>query len=166
MGGTRRGPRADDDRPRAALKAVLLSRLLDSPNGIPRKDVFRRVRMVRKPAAFQAGFVHWLRALRAEAVAETGGERPVLAVHGKTARRSQDRSKGLGARPAVRVWASAYGLSLGQLACAEKPHEITAIPELLKLVAIPGAVRTIDAMGPQKAIAEPVVAGAPISSWP
>jgi len=142
----------------AALKEELLLQVLDLPHGVPRKDVFRRVLMVLNPAAFQACFVSWLRALRAEAVAETGVEQPVLAVDGKTARRSHDRSKGLGALHSVSVWASEYGLSLGQLACAEKSNEITAIPELLKLVDIRGAIITIDAMGAQKAIAEQVVA--------
>jgi predicted transposase YbfD/YdcC len=143
----------------AALKEELLSQVLDLPHGVPRKDVFRRVLMVLQPAAFQACFANWLRALRAEAVAETGVEQPVLAVDGKTARRSHDRSKGLGALHTVSVWASEYGLSLGQLACAEKSNEITAIPELLKLVDINGAIITIDAMGAQKAIAGQVIEG-------
>jgi predicted transposase YbfD/YdcC len=143
----------------AALKEELLSRVLDLPNGVPRKDVFRRVLMVLQPAAFQACFANWLRALRAEAVAETGVGQPVLAVDGKTARRSHDRNKGLGPLHSVSVWAGEYGLSLGQLACAEKSNEITAIPELLKLVDINGAIITIDAMGAQKAIAEQIVAG-------
>ena len=56
------------------------------------------------------------------------------------------------------VWASEYGLSLGQVACAEKSNEITAIPELLRLVDIKGAIITIDAMGTQKAIAEQIIA--------
>jgi hypothetical protein len=60
----------------------------------------------------------------------------VLAVDGKTARRSHDRKNGLGALHSVSVWASDFGLSLGQLACAEKSNEITAIPELLRLVDI------------------------------
>src|SRR5512147_2792139 len=77
----------------AALKEELLLRVLDLPNGVPRKDVFRRVPMVLNPAAFQACFAGWLRALRAGAVAGTGVEQPVLAVDGKTARRSHDRSK-------------------------------------------------------------------------
>jgi hypothetical protein len=66
----------------AALKEELLVRVLDLPNGIPRKDVFRRVLMALQPAAFQACFANWLRSLRAEAVAETGVEQPVLAVDG------------------------------------------------------------------------------------
>src|SRR5947209_7921409 len=101
----------------AALKEEFLTQVLDRPNGVPRKDVFRRVLMALQPAAFQACFARRLLALRAEAVAETGVEQPVLAVDGKTARRSHDRSQGLGALHSVSVWASAYGLSLGQVAC-------------------------------------------------
>jgi predicted transposase YbfD/YdcC len=143
----------------AALKEEFLRQALDLPNGVPRKDVFRRVLMVLKPAAFQACFAGWLQSLRLEAVAETGVEQPILAVDGKTARRSHDHSQGLGALHSVSVWASEYGLSLGQVACAEKSNEITAIPELLRLVDLRGAIITIDAMGTQKAIAEQIVAG-------
>jgi predicted transposase YbfD/YdcC len=143
----------------AALKEELLLQVLDLPNGVPRKDVFRRVLMALKPAAFQTCFAHWLQSLRSAAAAETGVERPVLAVDGKTARRSHDRRKGLGALHSVSVWASEYGLSLGQVACAEKSNEITAIPELLRLVDIRGAIITIDAMGAQKAIAAQIVDG-------
>jgi predicted transposase YbfD/YdcC len=141
----------------AVMKEEFIVRLLDLPNGIPRKDVFRRVLMALKPAAFQACFADWLRSLRAEAVAQTGVEQPVLPVDGKTLRRSHDHDKGLGALHSVSVWASEYGLSLGQTACAEKSNEITAIPELLRLVDIKGAIITIDAMGTQKAIAEEII---------
>jgi predicted transposase YbfD/YdcC len=143
----------------AALKEEFLVQVLDLPNGVPRKDVFRRVLMVLKPAAFQAGFASWLRSLRTQAVAQTGVEQPVLAVDGKTSRRSHDRGKELGALHSVSVWASEYGLSLGQVACAEKSNEITAIPELLSLVDIKGAIITIDAMGTQKTIAQRIVEG-------
>ena len=143
----------------AALKEEFLMEALDLPNGIPRKDVFRRVLVLLKPTAFQACFANWLQSLRATAAAATGVEQPVLAIDGKTARRSHDRSKGLGALHSVSVWASEFGLSLGQVACAEKSNEITAIPELLKLVDITGAIITIDAMGTQKAIAEKIIDG-------
>src|SRR5262249_56392757 len=115
------------------------------------KDVFRRVLGLRQPAAFQACFADWLRALRARAAEAGGVDRPVLAVDGKTARRSHDRGKGLGALHCVSAWASDFGLSLGQVACPEKSNEITAIPELLRLVDIEGAIITIDALGAQKA---------------
>ena len=143
----------------AALKEEFLSNTLDLPNGIPRKDVFRRVLMTLQPGAFQTCFANWLNSLRATAAATTGVERPVLAVDGKTARRSHDRKNGLGALHSVSVWASEFGLSLGQVACAEKSNEITAIPELLRLVDIEGAIITIDAMGTQKAIAAQIIEG-------
>src|SRR5205085_10194790 len=106
---------------------------------------------------FQACFAPWVQALRDRAAEASGIERPVLAVDGKTLRRSHDRKNGLGALHAVTVWASEFGLSLGQVACAEKSNEITAIPELLRLVDLQGAIITIDAMGTQKAIAEQIV---------
>src|SRR6266498_2165322 len=141
----------------AALKEEFLLKVLKLPNGIPRKDVFRRVLALLKPEAFQACFVTWLQALREKAAEATGIEKPILAVDGKTTRRSHDHSKGLGALHSVSVWASEFGLSLGQVACAEKSNEITAIPELLRLVDIKGAIITIDAMGTQKAIAEQII---------
>jgi predicted transposase YbfD/YdcC len=143
----------------AVLKQEFLSQVLDLPNGIPRKDVFRRVLMALKPAAFRACFADWLQSLRTAAAAATGVEQPILAVDGKTARRSHDRQNGLGALHSVSVWASEFGLSLGQVACAEKSNEITAIPELLRLVDIKGAIITIDAMGAQKAIAAQIIEG-------
>jgi predicted transposase YbfD/YdcC len=141
----------------AAMKAEFLLKVLELPNGVPRKDVFRRVLSLLKPDAFQTCFVNWLESLRAHAAEVTGVDKPVLAIDGKTARRSHDRSKGLGALHSVSVWASDFGLSLGQVACAEKSNEITAIPELLRLVDIKGAIITIDAMGTQKAIAAQIV---------
>jgi predicted transposase YbfD/YdcC len=143
----------------AAIKEEFLLKELNLPNGIPRKDVFRRVLMVLRPGAFQACFVNWLTSLRATAAEATGLDQPILAVDGKTARRSHDHKNGLGALHSVSVWASEFGLSLGQVACAEKSNEITAIPELLKLVDIKGAIITIDAMGTQKAIAEEIIDG-------
>lgn len=141
----------------AALKEEMLLKMLNLPHGIPRKDVFRRVLALLQPGAFQACFANWLQSLRAKATEATGVDKPVLAVDGKTLRRSHDRNKGLGALHSVSVWASEFGLSLGQVACEEKSNEITAIPELLRLVDIKGTIITIDAMGTQKAIAEQIV---------
>jgi predicted transposase YbfD/YdcC len=143
----------------AALKKEFLIEALELPNGVPRKDVFRRVLMALKPAAFQACYVNWLNSLRGRAAAASGVEQPVLAIDGKTLRRSHDRKNGLGALHSVSIWASEFGLSLGQVACAEKSNEITAIPEVLRLVDIKGAIITIDAMGAQKAIAADIVDG-------
>lgn len=143
----------------AELKKDLLLTLLDLPHGIPRKDVFRRVLMSLNPGAFQACFTQWLEALRAAASEALEIDQPVLAVDGKTLRRSHDRKKGLGALHSVSIWASEMGLSLGQVATNEKSNEITAIPEVLKLVDIRGAIITIDAMGTQTAIAQQIVDG-------
>ena len=141
----------------ALLKADELLNVLPLPNGIPRKDVFRRVLSALKPEAFQTCFANWLASLRARAAAATGIDQPILAVDGKTLRRSHDRRKGLGALHSVSVWASEFGLTLGQVATEEKSNEITAIPQVLKLVDLQGAVVTIDAMGTQKAIAAQIV---------
>lgn len=141
----------------AALKAEFLARQLDLPHGAPKKDVFLRVLSALKPDAFQACFGAWLEALRRRAEAATGVTQPVYAVDGKTLRRTHDRGNGLGPLHSVSVWAAEYGMTLAQVACAEKSNEITAIPQLLKLVNLQGAIITIDAMGTQTAIAEQVV---------
>ena len=141
----------------ARHKAPFLVAQLELPNGVPRKDVFRRVLMLLKPEGFQACFANWLFALRQRAAGLSDIERPTFAIDGKTLRRSHDKKKNLGALHSVSLWASEYGLSLGQIACAEKSNEITAIPELLKLIDVTGAIITIDAMGTQKAIAADIV---------
>lgn len=143
----------------AGDKSDLLLSLLPLPNGIPRKDVFRRVLMTLDPAAFQSCFVDWLKSLKDKCKDETGVENPTYAVDGKTLRRSHNRAKGLGALHSVSLWASEFGLTLAQVATDEKSNEITAIPELLKLVDLKGATITIDAMGTQKAIAKQIVDG-------
>jgi predicted transposase YbfD/YdcC len=141
----------------AKYKEAFLLRVLDLPNGVPRKDVFRRVLSLLNPTAFQTCFAAWLKALREQAAAATEIDQPVYAVDGKTARRSHDRRKALGALHSVSVWASEFGLSLGQVACDDKSNEITAIPELLRLVDMQGAIITIDAMGTQRAIAAQII---------
>jgi predicted transposase YbfD/YdcC len=143
----------------ARYKEELLIGLLDLPHGVPGKDVFRRVLMTLKPEAFEAGFNAWIARLRDEAVAATGVDRPIIAVDGKTARRSHDAARDLGALHVVTAWAGEYGLALGQELCAEKSNEITAIPELLRKIDVRGGIVTIDAIGTQKAIAEEVLRG-------
>ena len=143
----------------AKYKEELLTEILDLPRGVPGKDVFRRVLMLLKPDAFEACFNAWIRSLRDEAAAETGVDRPIVAIDGKTARRSHDAKNDLGALHVVTAWAGEYGLALGQEVCAAKSNEITAIPELLKKIDVRGGIVTIDAMGTQKAIAEQVVHG-------
>jgi predicted transposase YbfD/YdcC len=146
----------------AHLKEGFLLQALPLPHGIPCKDVFRSVLSLLKPEAFQTCFAAWLSSLRDRAEAKAADEgaaihKPIFAVDGKTSRRSHDRAKGLGALHTVSVWASDFGLSMGQVACEEKSNEITAIPELLRLVDVKGTIITIDAMGTQKAIAAQIV---------
>jgi predicted transposase YbfD/YdcC len=143
----------------AAIKEDLLLKVLPLPNGVPGKDVFRRVLSTLKPEAFQMCFANWLSSLRTQAAAALEQKPPVFNIDGKTLRRSHDRAKGLGALHSVSVWASDYGLTLAQVACAEKSNEITAIPEVLRLVDLEGAIITIDAMGTQTAIAAQIVDG-------
>jgi len=143
----------------ANIKKDLLLELVNLPNGIPQKDVYRRVLAALKPEAFQACFASWLASLRDQAAAANGDDRPHFAIDGKTLRRSHNKKKGLGPLHSVSVWASEMGLTLAQVATDEKSNEITAIPELLRLVDLNGAIITIDAMGAQKAIAKQVTGG-------
>jgi predicted transposase YbfD/YdcC len=143
----------------AKAKVELLRQGLPLPHGVPRKDVFRIVLTLLNPKVFQACFTDWLTSLRLDAMQKHKIDRPIYGVDGKTHRRSHDHAKGLGALHSVSVWASELGLSLGQVACAEKSNEITAIPELLRLVDLTGAIVTIDAMGTQKDIAKQVIDG-------
>ena len=149
----------------ARTKKELLRQGLSLPDGVPCKDVFRTVLTLLNPQVFQACFTEWLTALRLDAQDKLDIQRPILGVAGKTLRRSHDRATGLHALHSVSVWASELGLSLGQVACAEKSNEITAIPELLRLVDLAGAIVTIDAMGTQKAIAKQIVEGKPTMCW-
>ena len=144
----------------AVLKQDLLLQTLDLPNGIPSRDAIRRVLSVLKVEAFQSCFVSWLKSLREAADLAAGiGEvgKCHLAIDGKTMKGSHNRAKGLGPMHLVSVWLSDHGLTLAQVATEEKSNEITAIPEVLKLVDLHGAVITIDAMGTQTAIAAQIV---------
>jgi predicted transposase YbfD/YdcC len=143
----------------ARAKQELLRQGLPLPFGAPCKDVFRIVLTLLNPKLFQTCFTDWLTSLRLDALEKRKIDRPIYGVDGKTHRRSHDRAKGVGALHSVSVWASELGLSLGQVACAEKSNEITAIPEVLRLVDLTGAIVTIDAMGTQKAIAKQIVDG-------
>lgn len=143
----------------ARAKAAFLGQCLPLPHGVPRKDVFRIVLGRLNPKLFQACFANWLDSLRLSAMEKRDIDRPIYAIDGKTNRRSHDHANDLGALHSVTVWASELGLSLAQVACAEKSNEITAIPEVLQLVDITGAIITIDAMGTQKAIAQEIIDG-------
>jgi predicted transposase YbfD/YdcC len=128
-------------------KRAFLATFLELPGGIPSHDTFNRVFALVNPHALQEGFVNWV-----QAVAEATQGR-LVAIDGKTARRSFDKAAGKGPLHMVSAWASENRLLLGQQACDRKSNEITAIPELIKNLEISGSVVTIDAMGCQKDIA-------------
>jgi len=130
-----------------------LARFLALPNGIPSHDTFERVFQRLCPDAFQRCFLAWLRQLHAQ----VGGEH--FAIDGKTLRRSGSPANGLGPLHLVSVWATRANLTLGQVAVDEKSNEITAIPKLLELLDLHGALVTLDAMGCQKKIAQRIVDG-------
>jgi len=124
---------------------------LGLPNGIPSHDTFTRVFARLDPEQFQADFLSWM-----SAVSEvTGGQ--VIAIDGKVLRRSHDKGIGKAAIDMVSAWASANRLVLGQVKVDDKSNEITAIPELIKTLALQGAIVTIDAMGCQKKITRTII---------
>lgn len=124
-----------------------LRTFLELPGGIPSHDTFRRVFGKLDRSQFAACLFTWTQALH-EA---TGGK--VIAIDGKALRRTFSKKGGLAMLHLVTAWSSENHLTLGQVACEEKSNEITAIPELLKLLSLKGATVTIDAMGCQKEIA-------------
>ncbi len=128
-----------------------LRRFLRLPNGIPSPDTFQRVFGRLNPRAFQGRFREWVRAL-GEA---TGISH--IAIDGKTLRGSGSARRGLGPLHLVSAWATEVHLSLGQVAADAKSNEITAIPKLLELLELKGALVTIDAMGCQKVIAQTIL---------
>jgi predicted transposase YbfD/YdcC len=130
-----------------------LAKFLELPNGVPSHDTFERVFRALCPEAFQRCFLAWLGGLHAA----LGGEH--FAIDGKTLRRSGSPANGLGPLHLVSVWATQANLTLGQVAVDGKSNEITAIPKLLELLDLSGALVTIDAMGCQKKIAERITAG-------
>ena len=126
-------------------------KFLELPNGIPSHDTFGRVLAALNPAQFKNCFLNWIKSIRTA----TKGE--VIPVDGKTLRHSFDTKSGKSAIHMVSAWAGKNSMVLGQVKVDQKSNEITAIPELLDLIAIGGCIVTIDAMGCQKEIAEKIV---------
>lgn len=124
---------------------------LELPNGIPSHDTFNRVFARLDPEAFRKRFLEWIQALSLI----TSGQ--VISIDGKKLRGSQDQTLGHGAIDMVSAWATESHLVLGQVKVDAKSNEITAIPELLKLLELAGCLVTIDAMGCQKEIAQTIV---------
>jgi len=134
----------------ATQHAEVLGTFLEFPHGIPSHDTLTRVFAVLPPATLQAVLLPWL------------GERrglPGEFVHldGKTLRGTRCKSQKLKALHVVSAWAGQTGLTLGQVAVATKSNEITALPELLKLLDLQDKIVTIDAIGCQTDLAAAIV---------
>jgi len=132
-------------------KEAWLKGFLELPHGPPSDDTYRRVFATLDAEEFQICFMDWI-----EAVEElTQGQ--VIAVDGKTLRRSHDRSKGKKALQMVSAWASANGVVLGQRKVDGESNEITAVPELLGALEIAGCIVTLDAIHCQTETVETIV---------
>jgi predicted transposase YbfD/YdcC len=134
----------------AKSKMEWLRGFLELPNGLPSAYTIRRVLMNINPTHFHEAFIDWV-ALISKQISG------IIAIDGKTARRTKGLKDGKKALHVVSAFALENSLILGQRATEEKSNEITAIPELLKMLAIQGCIVTIDAAGTQKAIAEQII---------
>lgn len=132
-------------------KQSWLRTFLALPHGIPSHDTFRRVFLLLSPEKFSAVFLSWTQTLRQAVGAE------VVALDGKTVRRSFDSAKGRSAIHLVSAWASANRLVLGQIKVDDKSNEITAVPTLLRALELAGCIVTVDALNCQKQIAKEIV---------
>src|SRR5215208_59560 len=129
---------------------AFLRRFLPYKHGIPSHDTLTGVLAALDPALFKACFVGWVESLRES-------EPDLIAIDGKTSRRTHARNKGLEPLHLVSAWATRQRLVLGQEAVSGKSNEITAIPLLLERLALKGALVTIDAIGTQNEIARTIL---------
>jgi predicted transposase YbfD/YdcC len=125
-------------------------KFLKLPGGIPSHDTFNRLFSLLDPAQFRELFIRWVQDVLIDTPLSG-----VVAIDGKTVRGSRSRQNG--AIHMVNAWASDAGISLGQYKVDDKTNEITAIPELLELLALKGCRVTLDAMGCQKRIASKII---------
>lgn len=131
-------------------KEAWFTELLQLPNGIPSHDTFGRVFAHLDPKQFEASFFQWVKGISRTV-------KGVIAIDGKTLRRSHDHGAGKKALHLVSAWAVENRLVLAQVATEEKSNEITAIPVLLRQLALTGCIVTIDAMGTQTKIADQII---------
>ena len=130
-----------------------LGTFLDLPHGVPSHDTFGRVFSLMDPDAFEACFRRWMAGM---AIASNG---KLIAIDGKTLRRSFEAAGGRAAIHMVSAWVQQNHAVLGQIQVSDKSNEITAIPRLLEVLDLHGATVTIDAMGCQKNIAAQIITG-------
>ena len=133
------------------LHMTWLKQYLSLPNGIPSHDTIRRVLGFLDHQQLIKGFISWITNIKGLV------QENVVAIDGKTMKGSHKKGKGVKALHVLSAYSCANGLSLGQLKVDGKTNEITVIPELIKQLAIEGAIVTIDAMGCQKAIANAII---------
>jgi len=133
-------------------KKDFLSKILELPNGIPSHDTISRVISMLNAEKFGSLFIDWVNSIKNDNILKE-----IIAIHGKTVRRSKDSYHNQPAIHIVNAWASSNEMVLGQFKTADKSNEITAIPLLLKLLDIEGSIITIDAMGTQKEIAKTII---------
>ena len=131
-------------------KEPFLRQFLTLAHGIPSHDTFSRVFRLLDPTAFAACFTRFMQRF-ADNLAD------VVALDGKTLRRSFDRAAGQSPLHMLHAWSVGQRLLLGQLAVDEKSNEITAVPKLLELLSLKGCIVTADALNCQRAIAARVV---------
>lgn len=139
----------------ADSKRDWLKSFLALPNGIPSDDTFRRVFSLLDAEQFEICFVSWAKSL--SDLMDGPVCKEIVSLDGKTSRRSHNRRKGQNPLHMVSAWASERGLLLGQVSTSEKSNEIKAIPRLLEMIDVQGAIVTIDAMGCQQSIAAQIV---------
>ncbi len=137
------------------IHADFLRRMLPFKAGVPSHDTLNDIINAIDGALFAQCFTAWVEGLRDPTQPGTAPE--IVAIDGKTSRRTHDRSKQRGPLHMVSAWASSQRLVLGQQACEAKSNEITAIPLLLEQLALTGALVTIDAMGTQTKIAQAIL---------
>jgi predicted transposase YbfD/YdcC len=129
-----------------------LRTFLELENGIPSHDTFGDVFAALSPEAIQSRFISWVETIRQKISGD------IIPIDGKTIRRSKDLANNRKAIHIVSAWSAANGIVLGEIATDEKSNEITAIPELLKMLELKGCIVTLDAMGAQTEIAKTIIA--------
>lgn len=136
------------------IRLQWLRKFIKLRNGVPSHDTISRVFRVIKPSAFHDAFLAWVNGLGL-----TNEGLNVIAIDGKSLRRSHDKKHGKNMLHSVAAWSTANKLVLGVQSVDQKSNEITAIPELLKNLELKGAIITTDAMGSQKEIAAQIIEG-------